>query len=141
MARFLFDTNHLTHYEHRQSRVRARCQAYSPGEIALSIVTVEELIRGRLAPVARRSAAGGPRLVAAYGFLKDACDLIRDFPIMGFDAPAEAAFRGLKSSSPQSGTNDLRIAATALANNLIVATSNTSHFAWIPGLTIEDWTV
>jgi tRNA(fMet)-specific endonuclease VapC len=91
--------------------------------------------------VAQRSAAGGPRLVTAYGFLKDACDLIRDFPIVGFDAPAEVAFRALKSASPQSGTHDLRIAATALANNLVVVTSNTRHFNWIPGLTIADWTV
>jgi predicted nucleic acid-binding protein len=99
------------------------------------------LIRGRLATVAQRSAAGGPRLVVAYGFLKDACDLIRDFPIIGFDAPAEAAFRALKSTSPQSGTHDLRIAATALANNLVVVTSNARHFSWITGLTLEDWTV
>ena len=141
MARFLFDTNHLTHFEHRQSRVWARCQAHSPGEIALSIVTVEELIRGRLATVSQRSAAGRSRLIAAYGFFKDACELIRAFPIIGFEAPAEASFRVLKSSSPQSGTHDLRIGATALANNLIVVTSNTGDFAWIPGLTLEDWTV
>lgn len=34
---------------------------------------------------------------------------------------------------------DILIAATALANGLIVATLNTSHFARIPGLVVEDW--
>jgi tRNA(fMet)-specific endonuclease VapC len=34
---------------------------------------------------------------------------------------------------------DLIIAATALENGRDVATGNTAHFAWIPGLTLVDW--
>ena len=34
---------------------------------------------------------------------------------------------------------DLIIAATALDEGLILATGNTGDFAWIPGLTLEDW--
>lgn len=34
---------------------------------------------------------------------------------------------------------DLLIAATALEHNLALVTGNTSHFAWIPGLTLTDW--
>jgi tRNA(fMet)-specific endonuclease VapC len=36
---------------------------------------------------------------------------------------------------------DLVIAATALEQGLVVATGNTSDFAWVPGFTIEDWRV
>ena len=36
---------------------------------------------------------------------------------------------------------DMQIAAVALANNLIVVTSDTSDFSRIPSLTIEDWTI
>ncbi len=34
---------------------------------------------------------------------------------------------------------DLIIAATALHHKRILVTGNTSHFAWIPGLRLENW--
>jgi tRNA(fMet)-specific endonuclease VapC len=37
------------------------------------------------------------------------------------------------------GPNDLMIAATALANNLIVVTHNTAEFGRVSGLALEDW--
>jgi len=36
---------------------------------------------------------------------------------------------------------DLMIAATALIHNLTVVTHNTQHFAKVPGLNVEDWTM
>lgn len=38
------------------------------------------------------------------------------------------------------GPMDLLIAATALANNLILVTHNTTEFSRIAGLLLEDWT-
>jgi tRNA(fMet)-specific endonuclease VapC len=37
------------------------------------------------------------------------------------------------------GDADLLIATTALENGLQLATGNTSHFTWIPGLVVKDW--
>jgi tRNA(fMet)-specific endonuclease VapC len=37
------------------------------------------------------------------------------------------------------GDADLLIAATALQYGRVLVTGNTVHFAWIPGLRIEDW--
>ena len=34
---------------------------------------------------------------------------------------------------------DLIIAATALEHGRVLITGNTRHFAWIPGLAIDDW--
>jgi predicted nucleic acid-binding protein len=36
---------------------------------------------------------------------------------------------------------DLIIAATALANNLILVTNNTEHFSRIDSLKLENWTI
>jgi tRNA(fMet)-specific endonuclease VapC len=37
------------------------------------------------------------------------------------------------------GDRDLMIAAIAVANRLIVVTSNISEFARVPGVVVEDW--
>jgi tRNA(fMet)-specific endonuclease VapC len=102
---------------------------------------VEEYLRGRLAIVARHSAAGGPSLVAAYARLEVGCNRLRDFPLVGFEANAEALFRQLRPTVVRVGTRDLRIACITRVNNLIVVTANTGDFAGIPGLVLEDWTV
>ena len=44
-----------------------------------------------------------------------------------------------ESRGKQVADMDLLIAATAKANNLIVATLNTKDFEVIQGLTVEDW--
>lgn len=51
---------------------------------------------------------------------------------------------GMIKASLESGGNrlddfDLAIAATALANNLILVTNNTDHFSRIDGLRIKNW--
>lgn len=37
------------------------------------------------------------------------------------------------------GDADLIIAATALEHGRVLVTGNTAHFAWVPGLRLEDW--
>jgi tRNA(fMet)-specific endonuclease VapC len=46
-----------------------------------------------------------------------------------------------RSAGVQANDADLIIAATALEAGLVLATGNTPHFEWIPGLRIEDWRV
>ena len=42
------------------------------------------------------------------------------------------------SGHPQTDA-DLIIAATALEHSRVLVTGNTTHFAWIPSLTLENW--
>lgn len=39
------------------------------------------------------------------------------------------------------GTQDLRIASIAIANNAILVTRNQRDFSRVPGLQFEDWTL
>ena len=49
---------------------------------------------------------------------------------------AELERRGIGCSEP-----DLRIAAVAIQNKLILITGNTKHFQNVPGLRLENWMV
>ena len=69
--------------------------------------------------------------------LKGKCDLL---PVDQAVAEAYAEIRAEcdKNGSPVADM-DLLIAATAKANNLVVATLNTRDFGVIKGITVEDW--
>lgn len=55
MIRVLLDTDHVSLHERGHLQLRARLASFLPEEVAVSIVTVEEMLRGRLAILARRS--------------------------------------------------------------------------------------
>jgi len=53
MIRFLLDTDHASLQERGHTALLARLRLHPPAEIAFSVVTVEEALRGRLAVMAR----------------------------------------------------------------------------------------
>ncbi|MCE7988051.1 MAG: type II toxin-antitoxin system VapC family toxin [Caldilinea sp. CFX5] len=59
--------------------------------------------------------------------------------MLSFDATAAIQFRHLQQQRLRVGTQDLRIAAIALANNCTLVTRNRRDFERIPELRIEDW--
>ena len=60
-------------------------------------------------------------------------------PVVPFDPACEQQFQERRSMRLHVGSQDLRIAATALVNNLILVTRNRQDFERVPGLVIEDW--
>jgi len=61
--------------------------------------------------------------------------------VLPFDSAAAAVFDSLRVQKVRIGTMDLRIAAIALARNMIVLTRDSSDFGQVPRLHAEDWTV
>jgi tRNA(fMet)-specific endonuclease VapC len=61
--------------------------------------------------------------------------------VLPFDETAFAHYETLKKQKIRIGTQDLRIAAIALAVNGIVVTRNQKYFAKIPRLILADWYV
>ena len=69
--------------------------------------------------------------------------LFQPFKSLAFDDKSIEAYADIRSKLSKKGTpigaNDLFIAATALANNLILVTHNTREFSRIECLKLEDW--
>jgi tRNA(fMet)-specific endonuclease VapC len=137
MPRYLFDTDHLTFFQHGHPQVARRLALQSSGGVGISVVTVEEILRGRLAGLAR--AKDGPTRIRNYALLEQALLDFIQFPVVRFDQTAETNFQQLRAI--RIGTRDLKIASIALANQLIVVTANRRDFARIPGLVLDDWSV
>lgn len=103
----------------------------SPDDVGVAIITIAELWFG-----AKKGARPGPTRREVDAFL-------RPFEVFLFDAAGAevyAEFRlGLERRGRPIGERDLLIASIAAARGLIVVTHNTSEFARVPGLQIEDW--
>jgi tRNA(fMet)-specific endonuclease VapC len=137
MIQFLLDTDHVSLHERGHPPLRARFEAVSPDSIAVSVVTVEEALRGRLAVLARQSA--GEERQRAYAKMMETVRFFASIQVVPFDARCEQRYQALRAQRVCVGAQDLRIAATALTHGLTLVTRNRRDFARVPGLPIEDW--
>src|SRR5262245_33914054 len=138
MLRFLLDTDHVTLYQHGHPQVTQRLSTEPHGTVGISVVTLEETLRGRLAVV---SGSTGLKRIRAYAHLLASWQLLQPFPIAPYDQTCEDEFQKLRSLRLRIGSQDLRIAAPALANKLTAVTRNRVDFGQVPNLMIEDWSV
>jgi tRNA(fMet)-specific endonuclease VapC len=137
MIRWLLDTDHISLHERGHAPLRLRLASIPLSSIAVSVVTVEEMIRGRLAILARRSE--GEARIRAYAKFMETVLFFASIPVVPFDLACEQKFQELRSLRLRVGSQDLRIAATALVGNLTLVTRNRRDFERVPGLLIEDW--
>ena len=139
MTGWLLDTDHVSLQERGHPILRERLGAVAPDEVSVSVVTMEEMLRGRLAMLARHRAGEGR--IRAYRKLLETVLFFGAVPVVPFDTVADERFRDLRAQHPSVGSQDLRIAATALTRDLVVVTRNHKDFGRVPGLQLEDWTV
>ena len=104
----------------------------------VTIVTLEEQFRGRLAVCAR--ATDPERYANATRLLRTTYEDYRSRNLLDFDDRAVAEFRRLKAAKIKIGTMDLRIASIVLANDTTLITMNLRDYEQVPGLKVEDWT-
>ena len=138
----LLDTDHLTVLERGGPAalpLQMRLDHIPAEEIATTVVTYEEQMRGWLARAAQARTV--ERMLAAYSRLQSHIETFRDIPIVPFDEKAAAELMRLRQTRVRLGTMDLKIAAIALANDATLLSRNLSDFRRVPGLRVEDWTL
>ena len=139
---YVLDTDTLSNYlgnSRNYPQLTRRIQQTDNLLIFASAISVEEYLRFVLANIQRDR--NTPRIVERYATLLQFLEEIRAFTLLPFDAQALAEFTKIPSAIRQHHPNDCRIAAIAIARGFTVVTRNTRHFAHIPGVTFDDWTV
>jgi len=127
----MLDTNIISDLiRHPRGKTAGRIAQVGQDTICTSIIVAAELRYG----CARR---GSPRLQRTVE------DLLDEIAVLPFDAPADMEYgrirAELEASGRPIGANDLLIAAHASASGAIVVTANTSEFARISNLRVENW--
>jgi len=125
-ASLAFDGNQL---------VRRRIQQVQ--SVWLSSVAAEENVRGALSLI--NQSRDKPGFPFAHNFLTRILVNISDYQIHPYNAEAALVFASFPASVKCTGSQDCRIAASAIAAGWIVVTANHRHFSLIPGVQFEDW--
>ena len=138
MSLFVLDTDHLSLYQRDAEPLLSKLLSHPPDELAITIVTVEEQLRGRLAQI--RKATTAAHLNECYRWLGETVDQLARLPVLYFDDKATTLYETLLSQRVRIGTQDLRIAAIVLGQNAVLLTRNSQDFSRVPGLQLDDWT-
>jgi tRNA(fMet)-specific endonuclease VapC len=137
MSLYILDTDHVSLHQRGHLGLASRVRAVAPDSLAVTIITVEEQMSGRLAQIGRQ----GQDAPLAYSLLLRTLRYFCDLPILHFDQTAQQDFKRLRGQGIRIGTLDLRIAAIALALGATLVTRNQADFGQVPDLTTEDWTL
>ena len=142
MSQYILDTDCVTLFQNDHPVLVARVNANRP-DVAVTIITVEEQIRGRFNVIRRTSQASQLELLkAAYRNLEKTLEFFCRIKLLNFSDDAAAIYTDLRRQKIRIGTQDLRIASIALAaEGGVLITRNRRDFSQVPGLAFEDWTV
>lgn len=115
----------------RSAKIRAKLPTISHADVGVSIISKAELFYG-----SAKSQTPEQSRQKQLEFLQTVQTVL-------FDEKAAVIYGDIRAYLSAKGTpiggNDLLIAATALANDLIVVSHNTREFGRVPGIKLEDW--
>lgn len=138
MSLFILDTDHLVLLAQGHAAVTQRCLGVPAGDLAISIVSIEEQLGGWYTMV-RKARHSLDRLERAYRGLSQTIEIAASLRVVPFTRAALERHVELKRSLRRVGRMDLAIAAIALEHGATIVTRNRSDFEQVPGLLIEDW--
>ena len=131
---YLLDTNTCIQYLRKKNAlVVQRIHARRPDELRVCSIVVAELYFGCLCSA---KPAANRQIVDAF---------IAPYSSLPFDSIAADHYARIRRQLEKAGTPigpyDLQIAAIVLAAGATLVTHNTSEFARVPGLVMEDWEI
>lgn len=137
MSLYIFDTDTVTLFQSGNAQIERRRQALPFDLVAVSVISVEELLSGWYALLRRPQTI--EQQARVYGLMAETLTFLARLPIVSMDEPAIRRFEQLRAMRLNVGSPDLRIAAIALELGATVVTRNLRDFRRVPGLAVEDW--
>lgn len=141
--KYLLDTDHISFLQRRSSsefsRLTFRMSQHSLSDFALSVISFHEQVIGAHSFINR--AQTNIDMTRGYTLLLETLNSFAKAPVLPFDAKAIAIFDEMRNQKVRVSTMDLRIAAIAISNSLVLLTRNTGDFSKVPSLITEDWTI
>ncbi len=135
----ILDTDHMSQL-HRgipaSAELRDRLDA-SGLQFGTTIISVEELWRGRLAQVAGNK--NGKQLMVPYQRMNVLHEALSNWLVIPWTESAAGQYDHLRSLRLGIGSMDLRIAAITIANSATLLSRNLKDFERVPELKVEDW--
>ena len=129
---YLLDTNIVSYWMRGDAEVIERLKCHVPSDLALSAITLAEILYGvEKSPARKRERRDKVQRISA---------LLRLYP---FDERAAGEYDIVRCQLEKSGhpisERDTQIAAVALAHRLTVVTHNVKEFRRVTRLKVEDW--
>jgi tRNA(fMet)-specific endonuclease VapC len=136
---YLLDTDTLTHLHAGNPNVINRLESLQDEEVAITIVTKLEILRGRIDYLLK--AFSGRDLLKAQELFSRSETLLNQLPVILIDPNAANQFDRLQGISKfrKIGRADPLVASIALAHQATPITRNLRHFRKIPHLFLENW--
>lgn len=135
----VLDTDHFSELERNLApgkRLAALLRA-TRREKALTVVTIEEQMRGWLAEINRFS--DPERQIMPYAQLSRQVESLSKWTILPWDEESSAMILRFRRERVRIGTLDLKIACIVMAHDATLLTRNLADFAQVPGLRAENW--
>jgi tRNA(fMet)-specific endonuclease VapC len=139
MILHILDTDHVSLFQRKHPLVMQRLAQVDINHLAVTIITVEEQIRGHFNLIKR--ANSNTKLIQAYAALQSSVAYFNTITVLPFDEAANVHYENLRQQKIRIGTQDLRIASIVLSKEGILVTRNRRDFDKIPNLTLEDWSI
>ncbi len=108
---------------------------------AVSIITVEEIMRGRL-NIIRQAEAGKSRVSIdrAYTLFQETFSDFQHVQVLAYTSRAESLYQQWRNRRIKVSTHDLRIAAICVDHRATLISRNRKDFERVPDLKVEFWT-
>jgi tRNA(fMet)-specific endonuclease VapC len=135
----VLDTDHFSELERGSPAGHRLVQRLNSTEIekALTVISVEEQMRGWLAEINRRT---DPHYqISPYSKFQLQIEAFADWIILPWGGESADLFLNFRRQGVRVGSMDLKIACITIAHGAILLTRNSIDFARVPVLRIENW--
>lgn len=134
------DTDYLSQLQRGDPQILTHLAQIKPQLIGITIITVEEQIRGRLAKLRQvETRKNRQEITLAYQNLRITIEDFKNYPIFDFTTEANHCYTQILQEKLKIGRQDQKIAAITISINGILLTRNERDFSQIPNLKLEQF--